>query len=96
MRAYEVTFVLQPSLDEDLVEEVVKRFQQLIQDRGGSVDEVDLWGRRRLAYEIADQREGYYVVLKFHGDDRVIKELDRVMKMAEGVLRHLIVSLEEV
>ena len=82
--------ILPADADEALVSTAVDRIAKAIEPAGGSVTEIDRWGRRRFAYEIDDQHEGYYVVLRFTGDPSVQPELDRVLNIADEVIRHKI------
>lgn len=91
MREYEVMYILQPDFDEEKVNAAVEKFSGLIQANGGTVTNVEKWGKRRLAYEIKGQREGNYVLVLFSGEPAVSSELDRVMKISDEVLRHLII-----
>ncbi|MGE5483666.1 MAG: 30S ribosomal protein S6 [Ignavibacteriales bacterium] len=91
VREYEVMYILQPDLDEEKVTAAVEKYSGLIQANGGTVTNVEKWGKRRLAYELKGQREGNYVLVQFSGEPAVSSELDRVMKISEEVLRHLIV-----
>jgi len=91
VRDYEVMYILQPDLDEEKVTAAIEKYSSLIQANGGTVINVDKWGKRRLAYELKGQREGNYVLVQFSGEPAVSSELDRVMKIADDVLRHLIV-----
>lgn len=91
MRKYEVMFILRPDLDEEKINELVERFKNIITENGGELTKVDTWGKRRLAYEIQHVREGYYVVFQFNSQPDVAKEMDRVLKITDGVLRHIIV-----
>jgi small subunit ribosomal protein S6 len=93
--AYEVMYIVNPNLEEENVNAVVERFNNLIADQGGKVEEVDLWGKRRLAYEINKFKEGYYVVVNFQGDAKVVNELQRVMKISDDVIRFLLLSKED-
>ncbi|HHV71823.1 MAG TPA: 30S ribosomal protein S6 [Clostridia bacterium] len=95
MAAYEVMYIVNPNLEEENVNAVVERFNNLIADQGGKVEEVDLWGKRRLAYEINKFKEGYYVVVNFQGDAKVVNELQRVMKISDDVIRFLLLSKED-
>ncbi len=94
MRAYEVMAIIAPTLDEAAVETAVDKIAHLIEDRGGVVDKVNRWGKRRLAYVIAGQNDGFYVVYDFQADSSAVAELDRVLRLSEDVLRHLITSRE--
>ena len=95
MRNYELMLVISPQLAEEEVRSTVDRVQQLIRDRGGEITEVDTWGRRRLAYPIQRFREGNYVLARFRVDPARVRELDRSLTLAEEVLRHLVVRLDE-
>jgi small subunit ribosomal protein S6 len=83
--------ILPADADEALVSTAVDRIAKAIEPAGGSVSGIDRWGRRRFAYEINDQHEGYYVVLRFTGDPSIQPELDRVLNIADEVIRHKIV-----
>lgn len=95
MANYEVMFIINPDYDEENVTATIEKYKQLIANQGGSVDEVNPWGRRRFAYEIDKYREGYYVVFNFQGNAQVVNELQRVMKISEDVIRYLLVSKDE-
>jgi small subunit ribosomal protein S6 len=82
--------ILPADADEALVSTAVDRIAKAIEPAGGSVTEIDRWGRRRFAYEIDDQHDGYYVVLRFTGDPSIQPELDRVLNIADEVIRHKI------
>lgn len=90
---YETIFIVSPKLDEDATKAMVERFTQLI-EANGTIDEVDEWGRRRLAYEIDDEREGYYVLVHFTSSPDFPAELDRVYKITEGIMRSIIIAKE--
>lgn len=91
MRAYECVFIFDPTLEELAVKEKTERFREIITSRSGSVQKVDLWGKRRLAYPIEKRAEGIYTLLKFTGDNAILAELNRVFRFDDAVLRHLIV-----
>ncbi len=92
MRDYETMFILRPDLEEEAVETVTARFQNLITDGGGTVAGVNKWGRRRLAYEIEGHGEGIYVIMDFSAEASVARELERVFKIADEVIRHLLIK----
>lgn len=95
MRSYEAMLVLRPDLDEEATAALLARVQELITKNGGQVESVDSWGRRRLAYEIDGQREGIYVLVNFQAEPGVSAELERVLRLTEEVMRHLVVRDEE-
>lgn len=91
MRSYEVMLILPPEADDAAVDGVLGRISQVLAERGGELGAVDRWGRRRLAYEIDRRTEGYYVVVQFRADPQAITELDRVLSLADDVIRFKVV-----
>ena len=91
---YETVFIINPELDEEATKALVEKFTGLITDNGGTVDSVNEWGKRRLAYPIDDLNEGYYVLVNFTAERHVSAELDRVFNITDGILRSLIVAAE--
>ena len=79
--------ILDPTLDERTVAPSLETFLNVIRKDGGSVDKVDIWGRRRLAYEIAKHNEGIYAVIDLNAEPKTVTELDRQLKLNESVLR---------
>ena len=86
---YEVLYVLNPNLTEEETQAVVEKFKTLI-EQNGTVDEMDEWGKRKLAYEINYLTEGYYVLVKFTSGPEFPAELDRVLGITDGVIRSLV------
>ncbi len=91
MTNYEAMFILRPDLEEEKVAEIMDRFRALVENRGGEVTRLEKWGKRRLAYEIQHLREGLYIILRFKGNTEIVQELDRVFKISDEVIRHMIV-----
>ena len=91
MREYEVMLILPPDAEDTAVDGVVQRITGTIAGKGGEVSRVDKWGRRRLAYEIAHQTEGLYVVAAFTAEPGTILELERVLHLADEVIRFKVV-----
>ena len=87
MRAYEVMVILDPSLDERTVAPSLDTYLNLVRSDGGQVDNVEVWGRRRLAYEIQKHTEGIYAVVDLKAEPATVKELDRQLTLNESVLR---------
>ena len=87
MRTYEVMVILDPSLEERTVEPSLDKYLNVVRKDGGSVESVDVWGRRRLAYEINKQAEGIYAVVSLTAEPATVKELDRQLGLNESVLR---------
>ena len=87
MRAYEVMVILDPSLDERTLEPSLDKYLNVIRNDGGTVDNVDVWGRRRLAYEIKKNEEGIYAVLQLNAEPATVKEFERQLGLNESILR---------
>jgi small subunit ribosomal protein S6 len=87
MRHYEVMVILEPSLDERTVAPSLENFLNVIRTAGGTVEKVDVWGKRRLAYEINKHGEGIYALLELNSEPDAVKELDRQLSLTEMVLR---------
>jgi small subunit ribosomal protein S6 len=87
VRAYEVMVILDPSLEERTVEPSLDKYLNVIRKDGGSVETVDVWGRRRLAYEINKNAEGIYAVINLTAEPATVKEFDRQLGLNESVLR---------
>jgi small subunit ribosomal protein S6 len=88
---YETTFILDPGLDENRINEEIERLSQWIQDLGGEVLEVQRWGKRRLSYEINRKRDGIYTLILYQGPGAVVKEIERRLALNESVMRVLTV-----
>ena len=95
MREYEVLYILRADLDDDKVQDAVKRVNTVIERSGGSIDRTNLWGKRKLAYEVKQQKEGSYVLQDFRIAPERVPELEAALKITEEVLRHLIVRKPE-
>jgi small subunit ribosomal protein S6 len=94
-RNYEVVYIIRPNLEEEQVQAVVDKFSALINENGGEVTAVDNWGKRRLAYEINDFREGFYYLVTFQGVPATAEELDRVLKITDEILRFMIIRKDK-
>lgn len=94
MRKYEMMIILDPGLEERTVQPSLEQFLNVITTRGGTVDKVDTWGRRRLSYEIAKKPEGIYAVVDLTAEPDAVKELDRQLNLNEAVLRTKILRPE--
>lgn len=95
MRSYELMFIVHPDLDESAFNEVVDKVKSWITDSGGQVDNVDLWGKRRLAYPIQKQVEGQYVLLDTQLDPTFCSDLEHNLGLQEPVMRFLLTINEE-
>jgi small subunit ribosomal protein S6 len=87
MRAYELMVILDPNLEERTVQPSLDTYLNVVRQDGGSVENVDVWGRRRLAYEIDKNAEGIYAVVSLQAEPATVKELDRQLTLNESVLR---------
>ncbi len=92
MKAYELLFFVAPSIDEDSRAAVMKRIETTIADGKGTVDNVDVWGKRKLAYEINGLTDGDYTLIDIHANPENVAELDRVLRITDAVVRHMIVK----
>ena len=87
MRPYEIMVILDPTLDERTVAPSLETFLNVIRKDGGTVDKVDIWGRRRLAYEIQKKTEGIYAVITLNAEPDDVKEMDRQFRINESIMR---------
>ena len=94
MRHYEMMIILDPSLEENTVQPSLEQFLTVVTAGGGSVDKVDVWGRRRLAYEIDKRSEGIYAVIDMKAVPDSVAELDRQLGLNEAVLRTKVLRME--
>lgn len=91
MHEYETVFILDPGLDENQVNEEVEKTSNLISTNGGTILEVQRWGRKRLAYEIRKKRDGVYTMIKHESTGETVKELERRLRLNDSVMRVLTV-----
>ncbi len=87
MRQYEIMIILDPEIEERTVAPSLDKYLSVVKTDGGTVDKVDIWGRRRLAYDIQKKSEGIYAVIDFTAEPATAKELDRQLGLNEAVLR---------
>ena len=90
MRNYELVCIIQPDLDETAFNGVIDKLKGWVTESGGSVDKVDIWGRRRLAYHIRKQREGQYVLLNVTMNPAATSALERNIRFQESIMRHML------
>ena len=95
MRAYELMVILNPEVEDRAVEPSLSKFLEIVTNAGGTIDNLDIWGRRRLAYEIQKKSEGIYVVVNFTASPETAAELDRVLNLNESVMRTKIIRPED-
>ncbi|MBA3742930.1 30S ribosomal protein S6 [Sporichthya sp.] len=95
MRKYELMVILDPDLDERTIAPSLDQFLTVVRSGGGTVDKVDLWGKRRLQYEIKKKADGFYAVIELAAEPAVVKELDRQLNLNEAVLRTKVIRPEK-
>jgi small subunit ribosomal protein S6 len=96
MRPYEVMIILDASLEEEGIRAIVDRSTELIKAKGGNPGRVDRWGRRRFAYELKHRTEGYYVLLEANAEPEAMADVDRMLHLADSVIRHKVIRLPDV
>ena len=88
---YETIIIIDNSLPEENVNALVEKFKSLVETEG-TIESVDLWGKRRLSYPINDLNEGYYILINFSSKPSFPQELERVLKITDGILRHIVIK----
>lgn len=95
MNKYEIIYIIDAAVEENARKDLIAKFSDLITANGGSVEKVDEWGKRRLAYAIDYKTEGYYVLMQFTAAPELPKEIERNMQISESIIRSQIVKLEQ-
>jgi small subunit ribosomal protein S6 len=96
LRDYEILYIVRPELDEEQLQAAIGTVDKLIGNLGGAVQKTDVWGRRRLAYEVRHLREGQYVLTDFQIDPARVPEMEATLKISDTVFRHLVVRKPEI
>lgn len=94
MKKYEVAYIIKP-LEEEATNAIIAKFENLVVKNGGEFVKIDRWGKRRMAYLINDIAEGFYVLMYFNAEAKAVFELERVMKITDEVLRHMVIKEDE-
>lgn len=94
-RLYEILFIADPNLGEAEFEELVGQVQGFVEKAGGVIDKTDKWGKKRMAYMVGKHREGSYVLMTVQGGGGLVREIGRRLKVTDGVIRHLVVRVDE-
>jgi small subunit ribosomal protein S6 len=94
IRSYEVLYIVDPALTDEQVEGIIAKYSNVVTEQGGQVKAAGKWDKRRLAYEILGRREGIYILMFFDGEPAVAKEINRVMRIGDDVIRHIITRVE--
>ncbi|MBA2872888.1 small subunit ribosomal protein S6 [Anoxybacillus calidus] len=95
MRKYEIMYIIRPNMDDEARKAVVERFNSVLTENGAEITNVKEWGKRRLAYEIKDFRDGYYMIVNVMSEPKAVQEFDRLAKISEDIIRHIVVKEEE-
>ncbi len=95
MNKYEVVYIIDPAVEEEARKELIAKYNALITENGGSVDKVEEWGKRRLAYAIDYKTEGYYVLVNFQAESELPKELERNLQISDSIIRYQVIRLLE-
>lgn len=93
-RNYEAVYIMNPAIGEEAITATSEKIQALV-EASATIIKMDVWGRRRLAYEISDQKEGYYVLINFSAEAEFPKELERVLKITDGVMRYMVIRTDD-
>ncbi len=95
MRKYEVMYIIRPNIEDEAKKALVERFNGILTDNGAEVTEAKDWGKRRLAYEINDFRDGYYQLLQVNAAPVAVDEFTRLAKISEDIIRHIVIKDEK-
>lgn len=95
MRKYELMYIIRPTIEDDAKKALVERFNDIVTSNGAEIIESKEWGKRRLAYEINDLREGYYQIVKMNSDSKAVDEFIRLANINEDIIRYVAVRIED-
>ena len=95
MRKYELMYIIRPNIEEDANKALIARFEDILTSNGAEIVEAKEWGKRRLAYEINDFREGFYQIVKVNAGTEAINEYTRLANISEDIIRHIAVREED-
>jgi small subunit ribosomal protein S6 len=95
MRKYEVMYIIRPNIEDEAKKALVERFNTILSDNGAEVNETKDWGKRRLAYEINDFRDGYYQLVNITSAPAAVEEFSRLAKISEDIIRHIVIKKED-
>ncbi|QHJ96741.1 30S ribosomal protein S6 [Bacillus subtilis] len=95
MRKYEVMYIIRPNIDEESKKAVIERFNNVLTSNGAEITGTKDWGKRRLAYEINDFRDGFYQIVNVQSEAAAVQEFDRLAKISDDIIRHIVVKEEE-
>lgn len=95
MTKYEIMYIIRPDIEEEAQTNLIERFNNILTENGAEIEKVDEMGKRRLAYEINEYRDGYYVVINFTGGEEAVNEFDRLAKFSDDIVRHMTIRDEQ-
>jgi small subunit ribosomal protein S6 len=95
MRIYENLFIVKPDATEEEIDALIEQMSKNVTTAGGTIDKVDKWGKRRLAYRVEKNREGFYVLLQFTAEPAIVREFERRMRVQDSVIKFLTVRIDE-
>lgn len=95
MRNYEIMYIIRPDIDDEVKTSVLERFNSILTENGAEITNVDDKGKKRLAYEINDYRDGYYVVIKLKGGEEAVNEFTRLAKFSDDIIRHIVIREDD-
>jgi len=95
MRKYEIMYIIRPNIEDEAKKALVERFDNVLNNQGAEIIESKEWGKRRLAYEIQDFRNGYYHIINVNAEPVAVQEFDRLAKINGDIIRHIVVREEE-
>jgi small subunit ribosomal protein S6 len=95
MRKYEIMYIIRPNIDDEAKKALVERFNNILTENGAEITNVKEWGKRRLAYEIKKYRDGIYMIVNVVAEPKAVQEFDRLAKINDDIIRHIVVKEEE-
>lgn len=95
MRKYELMYIIRPNIEDEAKKALVERFNSILTDNGAELVDSKEWGKRRLAYEINDFRDGFYQIMHVNAEAVAINEFDRLAKISEDIIRHIVIREEK-
>lgn len=95
MRKYEIMYIIRPNIEDEAKKALTERFSGILSDNGAEISDAKEWGKRRLAYEINDFRDGYYQLVKVNAEPAAVEEFSRLAKISEDIIRHIVIREEE-
>ncbi|QED49933.1 30S ribosomal protein S6 [Cytobacillus dafuensis] len=95
MRKYEIMYIIRPNIEDEAKKALIERFNSILTENGAELNEAKDWGKRRLAYEINDFRDGYYQLVNVNAEATAVDEFSRLAKISEDIIRHIVIKDEK-